>query len=140
METFRIYLAGKCKDLSFEESDSWRKVIKKILEEVHSDYKVKVFNPNDYFNYYEKLHKTNKQIKEFFFSRLDKCNLVIVNLNNSNSSVGTGQELQRASDMGIPIIGFGTEEVYPWESEVDCQVVFNTMDECIKYAIDYYLL
>jgi len=140
MDTFNIYLAGKCCGLTFEESNAWRKTIKEYLENNYDfNYIIKVFNPNEYFNYFEKLHKTNKQIKEYFFSRLDKCDLVIVNLNNSNSSVGTGQELQRAVDMNIPIIGFGTKELYPWEAEVDCQVVFDTMEECINYVKEYYL-
>ena len=148
MEKFEIYLAGKCKDLTFDDCNNWRSEIKKELEQEYSNskykvsafrYKVSVFNPNDYFNYFEKLHKTNKQIKDFYFSRLDRCDLVIVNLNNSNSSVGTGQELQRAVDKNIPIIGFGTTEMYPWEVESDCQVVFDTLEECLAYVKYYYL-
>ena len=68
-----------------------------------------------------------------------KSDLVIVNLNNSNSSVGTGQELEHARMKGIPIVGYGTENIYLWESEEDCDVVFNTEEECVEYVLDYYL-
>lgn len=64
MEKFQIYLAGKSYGLSFEEQNQWREKIKKLLENHESNtYKIKIINPNDYFNYYENLHKTQKQIK-----------------------------------------------------------------------------
>lgn len=132
-----IYLAGKCNGLSITEQNLWRVHIKNIFECNYDD--VIVINPNDYFNYFQKLHKTNKQVKEYYMSLIDKSDLVIVNLNNSDSSVGTGQELEHARMMNIPIVGFGTEHVYPWEAEVDCQVVFDNIEECIDYVNSYYL-
>lgn len=142
MQEFLIYLAGKCNGLTKEEQNKWRNDIKTYLETIidNTRYRIKVINPNDYFNYFEQLHKHNRQIKKFFMSMIDRADLVIVNLNNSDSSVGTGQELQRASDKNIPIVGFGTENIYPWEADEDCQVVFDTMDECVNYVVDYYLI
>ena len=72
-------------------------------------------------------------------SRIDHCRLVIVNLDDSDSSVGTGQELEHARMKGIPIVGFGTKNMYPWEVEVDCQVVFDNIDDCLDYVIRYYI-
>ena len=126
--------------MSWEKQNQWRNKIKKQLENYESNmYKIKVINPNDYFNYFANLHKTQRQMKEFFMYTIEKSNLIIVNLNNSNSSVGTAQELEHARMSGIPIIGFGTENVYPWESEVDCQVVFDTLEDCVEYAKNYFL-
>lgn len=137
MRDFQIYLAGKTGGLTQVEANSWRNNVKNILENYESKRfnNIRVINPNDFFNYY----KTHKQIKRFFMSQIDKSDLVIVNLNNSNSSVGTGQELEHARMKGIPIVGYGTENIYTWESEEDCDVVFNTEEECVEYVLDYYL-
>lgn len=141
MKDFQIYLAGKTGGLTQVEANGWRNNVKNILENYESKRfnNIRVINPNDFFNYYKTLHKTHKQIKRFFMSQIDKSDLVIVNLNNSNSSVGTGQELEHARMKGIPIIGYGTENIYLWESEEDCDVVFNTEEECVEYVLDYYL-
>lgn len=64
---------------------------------------------------------------------------MIANLDNSDSSIGTAQEIQFAIDKGIPVIGFGTKNIYPWISEVDCQVTFETMIEVVDYIRDYYM-
>ena len=141
MRDFQIYLAGKTGGLTQVEANGWRNNVKNILENYESKRfnNIRVINPNDFFNYYKTLHKTHKQIKRFFMSQIDKSDLVIVNLNNSNSSVGTGQELEHARMKGIPIVGYGTENIYSWESEEDCDVVFNTEEECVEYVLDYYL-
>lgn len=135
-----VYLAGACKNID-DGGKEWRNSITQRLEKAAEwcNKSVEVFNPTFYFNYTEKLHKTQKQIKDYYFSRLRKCDLVIVNLNDTNSSIGTAQEIQYAVDHCIPIIGFGTKEVYPWIAEVDCQVVFDTMTEAVDYVRDYYL-
>lgn len=79
-------------------------------------------------------------MKLFYLNKISKCDLVIVNLNNSDSSIGTAQEVQFAVDNNIPVIGFGTHNMYPWISEVDCQVVFNTITETVDYIRDYYIV
>lgn len=72
-------------------------------------------------------------------NKISKCDMVIVNLNDSDSSVGTAQEIQFAVDHDIPVIGFGNNNTYSWISEVDCQVAFNTMTETVDYVRDFYL-
>ena len=141
MRDFQIYLAGKTGGLTQAEANGWRNNVKNILENYESKRfgNIRVINPNDFFNYYKTLHKTHKQIKRFFMNQIDKSDLVIVNLNNSNSSVGTGQELEHARMKEIPIVGYGTENIYLWESEEDCDVVFDTEEECVEYVLDYYL-
>lgn len=140
IETLTIYLAGKCKGL-LDEGKTWREEISKKLETIAEwdSKKVHIINPVNYFSYNENKHKTNKQVKDYFMSRISKCDLVIVNLNESDSSVGTAQEIQYAVDHNIPVVGFGINNVYSWISEVDCQVAFATMTETIDYVRDYYL-
>ena len=46
-------------------------------------------------------------------------------------------QLQYAVDKGIPVIGFGKQNVYEWLPE-DCDVVFDTLEEAVDYIINYY--
>lgn len=135
-----VYLAGKCRGLS-DEGTQWRNEIavklQTVAEWINSD--IRVIDPTKYFSYSENKHKSNKQVKEFFLDKISQCDLVIVNLDDSDSSVGTAQECQFAVDNRIPIVGFGTKNMYEWIAEVDCQVVFDSMHEVVDYVRDYYL-
>lgn len=112
-----------------------------MLEEVAEwcNCRIEIINPTEYFSYDEKKHKTNKQIKEFYMNKIRKCDLVICNLNGTDFSIGTAQEIQFARCSSVPIIGFGTKDVYPWISEVDCEVTFDEMSEAVDYVRDYYM-
>ena len=141
MNKIKCYLAGACKALE-DEGLEWREKATKMLEQAAEwrDVKLKVINPVTFFSYAEHKHKTHKQVKSFYMNKIAKCDFVLVSLDDSDKSVGTGQELQFASDHHIPIIGFGTNNVYPWLAEVDCEVVFDSLMEAIDYIRDYYLL
>lgn len=135
-----VYLAGKCRGLN-DEGKSWRNEIEVKLQTVAEwiNSNIRVVDPTEYFSYSENKHKSNKQVKEFFLNKISQCDLVIVNLDDSDSSVGTAQECQFAVDNKIPIVGFGTKNMYEWIAEVDCQVVFDSMHEVVDYVRDYYL-
>lgn len=139
MGAVNIYLAGACRDVP-DEGTEWRRMATERLVKIAEwcGRSVKVLDPTKYFSYKTKKHRTNKQVKEFYLSKLAKCDIVLLNLDNTNSSVGTGQECQFAKDHDIPIIGFGSKEIYPW-LEVDCQVVFEDMTLALDYIRDYYI-
>ena len=64
--------------------------------------------------------------------------LVIVNLDNSDKSVGTGMELMLAHELNKPIIAFNDNETtYPWSKEL-CDVVLLNEDEVVDYIKNYY--
>lgn len=140
MHTVTIYLAGACKDVD-DYGETWRATAAERLDKIGEwcGRNVRVINPTKYFSYKIRKHRTNKQVKEFYMSKIAKCDLVLLNLNSTMNSVGTGQECQFARDHGIPIIGFGSENVYPW-LEVDCQVVFEDMNLALDYIRDYYVV
>ena len=48
-------------------------------------------------------------------------------------------EVQKAFDTGIPIIGFGTKNIYPWIKE-HCDIVFEDRFDALVYIKEYYLL
>lgn len=133
MMRHEIYLAGGCKNEE-DEGMGWRKTLIRDW----SDMGFSFVNPLDYFRYSEDWHQSDKQVKQFYLSRLKNCTAVLVNLNNSNQSCGTCQEIQYAVDHDIPVIGFGYENVYNWLF-VDCQCVFDTMEEAMRYIYGYYI-
>ena len=139
METFQVYTAGATKHVSNDESYLWRKSTRDCLEKVNERYNVNVFIPSEYFNYDTLLPKTEKQCMNYFLHKVSKSDLLLVNLDNSNSSVGTGMEVQKAFDTGIPIIGFGTKNIYPWIKE-HCDIVFEDRFDALVYIKEYYLL
>ena len=138
METIKIYLAGAC---YFEEDEGrgWREKASSMIETATADkeVKVKVINPVDFFNYSEAKHQSDTQVKRYYMDQILNSRLVLVNLDRSRTSPGTAQELQFAVDHNIPVVGFGTEEIYPW-LKVDCQCVFTSLLQAIDYITDYY--
>lgn len=102
------------------------------------DVTIKVINPTRYFDRDGGNAITNKQVKQFYLSRIRKCDLILVNLEHTNTSIGTAQELQFAVDNHIPIIGFNDYDSYEWLPE-DCDVIFKGINEAIDYINDFYL-
>lgn len=140
MNNIQIYLAGACYSEP-DEGREWRDKAVTIIKQaaIWADSKVQVINPTNFFSYAEKKHKTNKQIKNFYMSKIKTCDVVLVNLKNSALSCGTCMEVQYAVDHQIPVIGFNNENAYPWVAEVDCDVVFNNLLEAVDYIRDYYM-
>jgi nucleoside 2-deoxyribosyltransferase len=125
-------------DVTFEESQVWRSTAKEWLESRECNYHVAAINPNDYYNFLEVKHKTEKEILRFDLHKVRTSNLILVNLNGK--SIGTAMELQHAYDNGIPVIGFKDdgEEIHPWLDYV-CDRVFKNLKDCLEYIEEYYL-
>ena len=140
MKRLNIYLAGACKGL-VDEGTSWRNEAfeRFILAQKYLDLiAYHLYDPTEYFPRDGSKSITAKQTKNFYIKYLiANSDLILVNLNNTENSVGTAQELQYAVDKGIPVIGFGKQNVYEWLPE-DCDVVFDTLEEAVDYIINYY--
>lgn len=139
MKTVSVYLAGQVKGLE-DSGAAWRKQMSSVLKLAaeNKGVGIEIVNPLDYFSYEIKKNRSNKQVKEYYLSRLKKCDVVLVNCNGTAVSIGTAQEIQFAVDHGIPVIGFGTDNTYPWITEVDCQVCFGSWLEAADYVTEYY--
>lgn len=138
MEIVKIYLAGPC---YFEEDEGkgWREKASQMIETAtaEKECKVKVINPVNFFSYSEIKHQSDTQVKKYYMDQILNSRLVLCCLDRTRTSPGTAQELQFAIDHKIPVIGFGTEDIYPWLL-VDCQAVFPSMLQAIDYISDYY--
>lgn len=143
MRDYIIYTSGGMQSFgknNFNKSNGWRKYCKHTLENCECDYRVKVFNPNDYFNFYdEPQYKSEREIMNHDLRNLRESDLVIVNFNDPRS-IGTACELAIAHDRGVPIIGVneGGVELHSW-LECMCERVFGSVDEMLDYVKDFYL-
>ena len=135
---FRIYTSGAMKNISTQLADKWRYKIAEFLWREDAD--ASVFIPSEYFGYEEKRHKTESQMMDYFLHEVELSDLMILNLDHSSFSVGTGMEVCHAHDYNIPIIGYKEtgEDVYPW-CEIMCTVVFTDMEEMLEYIKTYYI-
>ena len=70
---------------------------------------------------------------------LDKSDVLLLNLDWSNKSVGSGIEMEHALYKGIPIIGFGNkpETWYSWE-KTSASIIFDSLGEALEYINDNY--
>lgn len=140
MQKLKIYLAGQCKGLS-DEGREWRERVTEQLETVAGwvDANIAVIDPTKYFSYEEKRHKTQRQVKQYYLWQIAHSDIVLLNCDGADVSIGTAQEVQFAVDHNIPVIGFGSGSAYPWITEADCQVVFDSMHEAVDYIRDFYM-
>lgn len=140
MERLKVYEAGACRHVP-DEGRAWREQATKMLEQAAEwkNVQVSVINPLDFFTYAENKQKSHKQVKKFYMNKIKNCDVVLVNLDSTDYSPGTAQEIQYAVDHEIPIVGFGTDKVYPWLSDVDCDVTFEKITEAVDYIRDYFM-
>lgn len=132
----KVYLSGGMADMSFDESNEWRKYMEHEL-----GYDADVFNPNWYYNYANPYdYDSDKEVRDFDLYHLRNSDLVIVNF-NSPKSIGTAQEMALANEWRIPIIGLNESgaEIHPWLS-LECSKIFSDADNLIDYVKTYYLI
>lgn len=134
MKKLKVYLAGAIKnaDLDFQ---NWREECCSRIEYGRIDF----IDPNEYFNYHSKLPMTNRQCRDFFMNCIERCDLLLINLDYSDSSCGSCMEAEHALCRNIPIIGFG-EKKDTWYDWLKCypSVIFDTLDEALEYINEYY--
>lgn len=142
--TYKIYTCGgmgKFGKENFGKGNAWRVYCKNALEKYECDYRVKVCNPNDYFNFVDDppRYASQKEVMNLDLNKLRNSDLVIVNFNDMYS-LGSMAELAIAYERRIPIIGFDTEnqDLHPWQVCM-CERIFNNVDEMIDYVQDFYL-
>lgn len=143
MKDYNIYLSGGMQKFgkdNFDEGNKWRKYCKNALETCECDYKVKVCNPNDLFNFKdEPQYKTEREVMNLDLHKLRQSDLVIVSFNDK-WSLGTMSEIAIAYDRRIPVIGLNVNntELHSWQICM-CERIFDNIDEMLDYIQDFYL-
>ena len=133
-----IYLAGGMTDITYEESNKWRRMIEDSLADGFH-----IVNPNSFHNPSlcgELTEKEEREVRNFDLNLLKKCDLVIANF-NVPESIGTAQELAIAYEHNIPVIGLNEDNIsiHSWLREC-CEVIFTDINELIEYVTNYYYL
>lgn len=143
MREYNIYLSGGMQKFgkdNFDESNSWRLYCKDTLKLCGCDYRVKVCNPNEMFNFKDEAkYVSEREIMNLNLHKLRQSDLVIVNFNDK-WSLGTQSEIAIAYDRHIPIIGLDEkwQDLHSWQRCM-CERIFNNIDKMLDYIEDFYL-
>lgn len=139
-----IYLAGKMSGLSDSEMRQWRNLLKSELEKYSdmANYKTNVVSPCDYFNFNEQRYQNEQEIMKFDLSLVKNSDIVIVNTNGLNSSIGSIIEVYEAWKNDIPVIAYDENGDYKTiHSWLKCCI--TRADSCVidicEYIKDFYM-
>ena len=144
---YKLYMAGKMKDITVREAIEWAKNLDRELIECGAEGKYLMHIPAEYYNYdnFSPDYNTEREVMLFDLSLVRKCDILIVNLKDINNSVGSHFEIATAyavnsfGDKHIAIIGLGdVKNVHPWIIESFDKVCENTY-ELADYLMNYYL-
>lgn len=142
---FKIYTAGKMTGLKFEDQMRWRS---DFSNSIHSfsggNYPITLFHPPLFFD--EENCQSDNEVMEFDLGHMLQCDIVVVNLENINSSIGTIMELatirahNRSGGKHIFVVGIGkSEEQHPWVRCCVSRFVEDT-DEAAKYIRNFFFV
>ena len=144
LEKLKIYLAGKMSGLTFEESDGWRRDFKGVFKRKmnYDTMHYTIINPNDYYNFKNPSHQNEREIMQYDLNHVRNSDIVVVNLDDINTSIGTAIELYVAAQNNIPVLAWGNEQeweiTHPWLKECISRRSSDMKNIC-KYISDFYL-
>lgn len=137
-----IYLAGAMSCyFNTDQHDypkKWREDAKKYVKQLYDD--ITLISPTDFYEIGKNYHQTEKEVMRFDLRMVRESDIVLVNLKDLHSSLGTSDEILYAFISGKPVIGFidGNSEVkniHPWKIEQLDRI--ETGEDAMKHAIDY---
>ena len=140
----RVYLAGKMSGLTFEEMNKWRIKADAALHNAcyTTGMRLRVCNPVNYYNFETQDYQSDKEVMDFDLAMIKGCDLVLVNLEGLNTSIGTAIELYECLKSSIPVIAFGSNENYwglhPWVSLCITRKEDN-IDKAVEYIKNFYM-
>lgn len=144
MNELTIYLAGAMSGLTMEEMNKWRFDTKSLLIQTSklSTTKVNVINPVTYFNFENNIHQTEMEVMKFDLAKVKLSDIVIVNMDKLNTSIGTSIECYEAWKSGIPVLAFGGDVLYenlhPWIK--NCITRYDgDYDDTVAYINNLYM-
>ena len=133
--------------IPFEKQMDWRtKIEVSVKLEYDGDNRIKFIHPPLFFNYENHNHKTEKEIFEWEMKQLHDSDIVIVNFDGIDSTIGSHMELgavqgiNRFGDRYIYVVGLGEEnDLHPWIKE-SCIRIEKSYSDLARYIIDYLLV
>lgn len=137
-----MYLAGSMNYYYNTENHNypkqWREDVKRYVKELYDD--ITIISPTDYFDIGKKYHKSESEVMRFDLRMVRESNVILVNLKDLHTSLGTSDEIFYAFISGKPVIGFLEDEseiknIHPWKVEQIDRI--ETGNDSMKRAIDY---
>lgn len=145
MKSIKIYTAGKMSGLSYDEQMSWRENFERIIK-IRITKNIELIHPPRFYNYENRIHKNEREVKEWELNHLRDADIVVVNLDGINSSVGTHYELSFVDAINsfgnkhIYVIGIGnTDNLHPWIN-LSLFRVEHTIEDAVEYIATHLLI
>ena len=143
-KTYKIYTAGAMRNLADMEQRLWRSQLETAIRE-RTDKSVIFVNPPSFYHYGENLHKSEREVLEWELAQILDSDVVVVNLNAVQGSIGTHMELgviDAANRLGkhIYVIGlFKSDSDHPW---IACSLFRKeeTITDAADFIVNYLLL
>lgn len=143
----KIYTCGKMSGISFQEQMEWRLRIEgEVKKWLDFGQGVKFVHPPMFYNYEENYQKSEREILEWEMAQVHDCDIVIVNLDGIDSTVGSHMELgavqgiNRFGDKHIFVIGLGKDDnLHPWIKE-SCIRIEDDYAKAAEYICEYLLI
>ena len=137
-----IYLAGAMsyydKINKFELATLWRKDITYLIECSCNYNEREIFNPCTNYNINKTFNSRGVVYQNIFY--LSKTSLIILNIQDLDKSPGTLFEIYYAFLNHIPVIAFGTSELYDMQPHVRASITikFDNINQVVKYIKNMY--
>lgn len=116
----------------------WRENAKKYVEQLYDD--ITLVSPTDFYEIGKNYHQSETEVMRFDLRMVRESDIVLVNLKDLHSSLGTSDEILYAFIRGNTVIGFIDDEselkkIHPWKIEQIDRI--ETGKDSMKRAIDY---
>lgn len=137
----KIFTSGKMTGLSYEETTGWRKRFKEAIDKAIGD-EVSVIDPTVFFDVVDGCGIAMK----WEINQIISSDIVVVNLNQISSSIGTLMELgivegyNKCNGRKIWVLGIGDSDTkHPWiESVLDMR--FDSIDGAVMFIRDFLMV
>lgn len=116
----------------------WREDAKKYVKKLYED--ITLVSPTDHYKNGRYFQKSDTEEMRFGLRMVREADIILVNLKDLHTSLGTSDEILYAFISGKPVIGFLEEEtevrnIHPWKIEQIDRI--ETGKYGMKRAIDY---
>jgi hypothetical protein len=132
--------------ISYAQQMIWRKEIQLAIG-LRTNKDVTYIHPPQYYGYHEQLHKSEQEIKDWELQQVCDSDIVIVNLEDIDLSIGSHIELgavcgaNLVGSKHINVVSFGKpkENLHPWIS-LCCLRHEDDMNDLADYIATYLLV
>lgn len=151
IDVCKIYTAGKMHGLTLDEQMDWRNEVEGAVREAFETFwaprKYFFVHPPLFYSYETTEQQSEKEIKDWELAQLRDCDIVVVNLDGLQSSVGTLYELATVDAVNssggkhIFVIGIGGDDIqlHPWVADT-LHRREKTCEDAAKYIVQYLLM